>query len=383
MKKQIGTETKQAAQASEDTGSEQPIYGVIMAGGVGSRLWPRSREASPKQMLHIMGEGTMIQNTVARLQPLIPPERILIVTNRQQIDGLSEQVPAIPPENFIAEPFGRNTAPCIGLAACAVMRQNDDGVMIVLPADHHIENVREFQNRLRVAAEVATSRGGLVTLGIRPTRPETGYGYIQWSEDRRGIEGFYEQGVRKVRTFAEKPDATTAERFLKSGDFLWNSGMFIWKAGTIMESFEKWLPDLYRQLREIDEASGEPRYDQHLESVYQRITPISIDYGVMEKAREVYVLQCEFGWSDVGSWDETYRLSRKDSDDNLLQGEVVAIDTTGSFVQSSDRMIATIGMKNVIVIDTPDALLICDKGRTQEVQKVVDYLRRKKITSLL
>ena len=358
-------------------------YAVIMAGGVGSRLWPRSREASPKQLLHLMGEGTMIQNTVARLQPLIPPERILVVTNRQQIDGLSAQVPAIPRENFIAEPFGRNTAPCIGLAASAVLRNDGEGVMVVLPADHHIENVREFQNRLRVAVDVAVARGGLVTLGIRPTRPETGYGYIQWSEDRKGIEGFYDQGVRKVRTFAEKPDATTAERFLKSGDFLWNSGMFIWKARTIMESFEKWLPDLYRQLGEIEDRSGTGEYDRNLESVYQRITPISIDYGVMEKAREVYVLQCEFGWSDVGSWDETYRLSRKDADDNLLQGEVVAIDTSGSFVQSSDRMIATIGMKDVIVIDTPDALLICDKGRTQEVQKVVDYLRRKKITSLL
>lgn len=363
--------------------SNPSTYAIIMAGGVGTRLWPRSRTSTPKQLLHLMGEGTMIQNTVARLQPLVPPENIFIVTNASQVEGFLEQVPAIPRENLIAEPFGRNTAPCIGLAATAVRRHDPDGIMMVLPADHWIENVRDFQNRLRLAAEVATAKGGLVTLGIRPTRPETGYGYIQWLEQRKGIDEFYDQGVRKVRTFAEKPDAFTAERFLESGDFLWNSGMFIWQAKTILAEFEHHLPDLYEQICEIDEAYDTESYTAVLEKVYRLVTPISIDYGVMEKAKEVYVIECDFGWSDVGSWDETYRLSRKDNQENALQGEVVAIDTTRSYIRSDGRMIAAIGLEDVIIVDSPDALLVCKRGDSQQVQKVVDYLRRKKITSLL
>lgn len=362
---------------------KRAMYAVIMAGGVGTRLWPRSRERSPKQMLHLIGDGTMIQNTVARLQPMIPPERVLVVTNRKQIDGLSDQVPSIPRENFIAEPFGRNTAPCIGLAASAVLRNDPEGIMIVLPADHHISNVREFQGRLKVAARVASEKGGLVTLGIRPNRPETGYGYIQQKESKKGIEDFYDRGVRQVLTFAEKPDAPTAQRFLESGDFLWNSGMFIWRAGSIMEEFQKHLPDLHGQLNNIEEAYGSNSYEKTLDSVYTQMTSISIDYGVMEKATDVYVLECDFGWSDVGSWDESYRLSRKDKDENLLLGEVVAIDTRGTYVQGSERFVATIGMTDVIIVDTPDALLVCNRGRSQDVQKVVEYLRRKKITGLL
>lgn len=360
-----------------------PVYGIIMAGGVGTRLWPESRESRPKQMLHVIGEGTMIQNTVARLQPMIPPERILIVTNRKQIEGLSSQIPSIPRENFIAEPFGRNTAPCIGLAASAVLRRDPEGIMVVLPADHHIENVREFQNRLGVAARVASATGGLVTLGIKPTRPETGYGYIQWDRSKEGLEEFHNRGVAKVRTFAEKPDATTAQRFLDSGDFLWNSGMFIWRASSIMGAFELYLPDLFEQLGDIESQHGASEYDDNLERVYKQITSISIDYGVMEKAGDVYVLECAFGWSDVGSWDESYRMSRKDGDENLLLGEVVAIDTTGSYVKGDGRFIAAIGMKDCIIVDTPDALLVCNRGRSQDVQRVVEYLRRKKITGLL
>lgn len=363
--------------------STESVYAVIMAGGVGSRLWPRSREASPKQLLHIMGDGTMIQNTVARLQPIVPPERIFIVTNAKQIAGFREQIPAVPEENLIAEPFGRNTAPCVGLAAASVMDRDPNALMVVLPADHWIENVREFQNRIRVACEVAEKKRGLVTLGITPSRPETGYGYIQWRDRQEGIEEFYEQGVRAVRTFAEKPDMKTALRFLQSGDFLWNSGMFIWRADVILDEFNKHLPDLHEQINTIATSFRTENYTEVLESVYKRMTPISIDYGVMEKARNVYVLQCEFGWSDVGSWDEAYRLSQKDQDGNSLLGEVVAIETNNSFVRSDGRMIATIGLEDVIIVDTPEALLVCKRGDSQQVQGVVDYLRRKKINTLL
>lgn len=361
----------------------ESVYAVIMAGGVGSRLWPRSRESSPKQLLHVMGDGTMIQNTVARLQPIVPPERIFIVTNEKQIEGFKQQVPSIPEENLIAEPFGRNTAPCVGLAAASILKRDPEAMMIVLPADHWIENVREFQSRLRIACEVAESKRGLVTLGIMPNRPETGYGYIQWRDRREGIEGFYDQGVRSVRTFAEKPDLKTAQRFLDSGDFLWNSGMFIWRADVILDEFSTHIPDLYEQINTIAASFDSENYTEVLESIYKRMTPLSIDYGVMEKAKNVYVLQCEFGWSDVGSWDEAYRLSRKDKEGNFMVGEVIIIDTTNSYVRSADRMIAAIGMEDVIIVDTPDALLVCKRGDSQQVQGVVDYLRRKKITSLL
>ena len=361
----------------------ESVYAVIMAGGVGSRLWPRSREASPKQLLHVMGDGTMIQNTVARLQPIVPPERIFIVTNEKQIEGFKQQIPAVPEENLIAEPFGRNTAPCVGLAAASVLKRDPDALMIVLPADHWIENVREFQSRIRTACEVAESKRGLVTLGIMPNRPETGYGYIQWRDRREGIEEFYDQGVRSVRTFAEKPDLKTAQRFLDSGDFLWNSGMFIWRADVILNEFNTHIPDLYEQITTIASAFDSENYTEVLESIYKRMTPLSIDYGVMEKAKNVYVLQCEFGWSDVGSWDEAYRLSRKDQEGNFMVGEVITIDTSNSYVRSEGRMIATIGMEDVIIVDTPDALLVCKRGNSQQVQGVVDYLRRKKITNLL
>jgi mannose-1-phosphate guanylyltransferase len=359
------------------------IFAVIMAGGVGSRLWPRSREKSPKQLLHILGEGTMIQNTVARLQPLIPYENIYIVTNRTQSETLKEQVPQIPAGNIIAEPFGRNTAPCIALVTARLRERDPEGVMIVLPADHWIQNVGEFQQKLRLASEAAYELKGLITLGITPTRPETGYGYIQQSDRRDDNNPFHDQGLRRVLTFAEKPDLPTAERFLVSGDFLWNSGMFVWRVDTIQEAFRCYLPELHEQIESIEATKGTDTYQERLDSIYGQIHPISIDYGIMEKAENVYVTQCEFGWSDVGSWDETYRLSRKDANNNSIVGDVVTIDTSGCFIRTAGKMVATVGVEDLIVVDTPDALLICRRGESQRVQGVVDYLRRKKINSLL
>jgi mannose-1-phosphate guanylyltransferase len=359
------------------------IYALIMAGGVGSRLWPRSREKSPKQLLHILGEGTMIQNTVARLHPLVPYENIYVVTNRAQADALREQIPQVPPQNVIAEPFGRNTAPCVALTASYLRDSDPEGVMMVLPADHWIQNVGEFQHKLRLACDAAFELKGLITMGITPTRPETGYGYIQQSDRREERNRFYDQGLRPVLTFAEKPDLPTAERFLASGDFLWNSGMFVWRIDVIEEAFQRFLPELYEQIESIHLTYGSDDYQERLESIYGQIHPISIDYGVMEKARNVYVTQCEFGWSDVGSWDETYRLSRKDANGNSIVGDVVTIDTEGSFIRTAGKMIATVGVEDLIIVDTPDALLICKRGESQRVQAVVDYLRRKKINSLL
>jgi mannose-1-phosphate guanylyltransferase len=254
---------------------------------------------------------------------------------------------------------------------------------MVLPADHWIQNVGEFQHKLRLAADAAYELKGLITMGITPTRPETGYGYIQQSDRREGNNRFHDQGLRPVLTFAEKPDLPTAERFLASGDFLWNSGMFVWRLDVIMETFQRYLPDLYDQIQSIYAAHGSDDYQERLESIYGQIHPISIDYGVMEKASNVFVTQCEFGWSDVGSWDETYRLSRKDANANSIVGDVVTIDTERSFIRTAGKIIATVGVEDLIIVDTPDALLICKRGESQRVQAVVDYLRRKKISSLL
>jgi mannose-1-phosphate guanylyltransferase len=359
------------------------IYAVIMAGGVGSRLWPKSRERSPKQLLHILGDGTMIQNTIFRLQPLIPFERVYIVTNRSQVADLRQQVPQIPPGNIIAEPFGRNTAPCIALAAEQLAVEDPEGVMVVLPADHYIQNIGEFQEKLALASEAASSMGSLITMGITPTRPETGFGYIQQSERHDPNNSFYDAGLRPVLTFAEKPDVPTAERFLSSGDFLWNSGMFVWRIDVIQETFKRYLPELHEQVASIHAAEGSDDYQERLESIYSQIHPISIDYGVMEKADNVYVIQCEFGWSDVGSWDETYRLSRKDTNGNSIVGDVVSINTHRTFIRTNEKLVATVGVEDLIIVDTPDALLICRRGDSQQVQEVVDYLRRKKISNLL
>lgn len=354
-----------------------------MAGGFGSRLWPKSREKSPKQLLHIIGDGTMIQNTIARLQPMIPYERIYVVTNQSQVPGLREQAPQIPPGNIIAEPFGRNTAPCVALAAEALHDLDPEGVMVALPADHFIQNVGEFQEKLRLACEAALDMQCLVTMGITPTRPETGFGYIQQSEDHDGSNSYFDQGVRNVLTFAEKPDLPTAERFLASGDFLWNSGMFVWRIDAIRDALRAHLPDLYEQAEAIYAARGSDQFSDRLAEIYGQIHPISIDYGIMEKADNVFVIQCEFGWSDVGSWDETYRLSRKDANGNSIVGDVVTIDTHRTFVRTAEKLVATVGVEDLIIVDTADALLICRRGESQRVQGVVDYLRRKQITRLL
>ena len=359
------------------------LYAVIMAGGVGSRLWPRSRERSPKQLLHIVGEGTMIQNTVARLQPMVPYENIFIVTNRAQVGAFREQLPQIPESNLIAEPFGRNTAPCIALASVLLSERDPSGVMVVLPADHFIANVRDFQQQLKTACDAAYETRSLVTMGITPTRPETGYGYIQVGEGDGVEQSLCERGVRRVMTFAEKPDLPTAERFLASGDFLWNSGMFVWRVDVITDAIREFLPEMHEQIQELYDAVGTSRFDDVLEHVYSQIHPISIDYGVMEKAHNALVIRCDFGWSDVGSWDETYRLARKDEEGNSLIGDVVTVDTTGTFIRTAGKMIATVGVEDLIIVDTPDALLVCRRGESQRVQAVVDYLRRKKITSLL
>jgi mannose-1-phosphate guanylyltransferase len=358
-------------------------FALIMAGGVGTRFWPRSREKSPKQLLEILGKGTMIQNTVQRLDPIVSPRQVFVITNRVQKSQVKAQLAWIPAENIIDEPLGRNTAPCIGLAALHLRRVDPDAVMVVVPADHVIRKVDEFHRVLRLAVTTAYESGGLLTIGIRPTHPETGYGYIQMHTEEDGSTPHYSRGVRRVKTFAEKPNLATAERFLSSGDFLWNSGMFVWRVDAILREIERCLPDLYRELQKIDAAIDTPQYQATLDLAYGLIRGISIDYGVMEKAENVFVIPAELGWNDLGSWDEVARLSGKDAAGNSITGTVIQRDTSNCFVFSPEKVVATIGVEDLIIVNTDDALLVCRKGRSQDVKEVSDYLKRKQMYEYL
>ncbi len=359
------------------------LYAVIMAGGVGSRFWPRSRERTPKQLLEIVGSGTMIQNTVNRIESLIPSDRILVVTNQLQSEAVQHQLSSLPSKNIIVEPVGRNTAPCIGLAAYQVRRSDPNGVMVILPADHIIRNRDEFLRVVEIAQRVADETNALITIGIKPTHPETGYGYIQIDEEHSERNPYFADGVCRVKTFAEKPNLETAERFLRSGDFLWNSGMFVWKANAILSEIEMHLPDLYTQLMSVDAASDTPQYHDTLETAYGLIRGISVDYGVMEKAGNVFVIKGDFGWSDVGSWDEVVRLSPRDAEGNALRGKVILKDASRNYIDAGDKVVAAVGVEDLIIITTDDAILVCKKGRSQDVKEVVDYIRRKQMNDYL
>jgi len=359
------------------------VYAVIMAGGVGARFWPRSREKSPKQLLEILGKETMIVSTVKRLDSVIDQQNILIVTNKVQKTQIIKQLPHLPSDNIIVEPFGRNTAPCIGLAAKFIHRNDPDAVMVALPADHIIGDIDEFHRVLRLAIWVAYESGKLITVGIHPTRPETGYGYIQYKDVDDGKNPYFSRGIYTVKTFAEKPNEETAKKFLESGEFVWNSGMFIWRVDTILKEIQRSLPEMYEELNKIDVAVGTDKYNQTLELSYKIIRGISIDYGVMEKAKEVLVIRGNFGWSDVGSWDEVYRLTGKDDNGNSITGKAMIQNTKNTMIHSQNKFVAAINVEDLIIIDTDDALLVCKLGKSQDVKEVVDYLKRKQMNEYL
>ncbi len=353
------------------------LFAVIMAGGVGARFWPRSKQTKPKQLLRIFGEKSMIQHTVDRLEGFIEKENIFVITNSIQQPKIQKQLPGIPEENIIAEPFGKNTAPCIGLASVIVEKIDKDAVTITLPADHLIQNEEAFIETLKCAAEHAESSKGLVTLGINPVRPETGYGYIQIDDNE------ISEGIHKVLRFAEKPNLGTAKRFMESGDFFWNSGIFIWKVETILKEIEKYLPDLSEGLDELRPTIGTSEFYKTLANVYGKVKSISIDYGIMENSKEVYMMKGNFEWSDVGSWEAVYQLSEKDKDGNVKEGDVFVSNSSNSYVHSRKKFAAVLGMEDTIVIDTNDSLLVCKREYAQDVKQIVDYLKLKKRNELL
>lgn len=357
------------------------VFVVMMAGGVGTRFWPRSRRKYPKQVLNIVNHETMIQATYKRLKGIVDDSNIFVVTSFEQKEIVKENLTNLKESNFILEPFGRNTAPCIGLAAIHALVKDPDSIMLVLPADHIIQDNSKFKEVTQIAIRFAAENDGLITLGINPTFASTGYGYIQRGEEISKIKNHH---VYKVKTFAEKPNHDTAKRFLKSGDFFWNSGMFIWKTSTILDEIKEKLPEIYQGLLEIKKSIGTSSYTERVDEIYRRIRSISIDYGVMQSADRVFVIPADIGWNDVGSWEIVYDISEKDK--NKIAGDyedLINVDSSECFIHSPEKVVALVGMKNVLVVDTGDALLICKKSHSQKVKDVVDQLHKKGLNELL
>ncbi len=348
------------------------LYALIMAGGGGTRLWPLSRREHPKQMLDLLGDRTMFQMAVDRLLPLLPPEQIFVVTAAEQVAPLAEQVPALPRENFVVEPMGRGTAPCVGLSALHLRERDPDAVMAVLTADHYIRRKETFRAALQAAQQVA-EEGYLVTMGIEPTFPSTGYGYIRQGEElgQAGEFDYYE-----VQRFTEKPDAETAAQFLASGDYAWNSGMFIWRVERILDEIHSLMPDLSDVLQTLGNTLGGSEYETCLQEHWPGLQKETLDYGIMEKADRVAVIPVDLGWSDVGTWGAVMELREADAMGNVLRGNVLPVDTENSMILAQGgRLVATVGVENLIVVDSPDALLITRPDRSQDVREVVDRLR--------
>jgi len=352
-------------------------YAVIMAGGGGTRLWPFSIQSHPKQVLQITGNRSLFQVTIDRLEGLFPTERIFVVTTGSQAEELKKQCPQVPKENFFLEPMPRGTASVIGLAAVALRSCDPEAIMCVLTSDHYIGNVPYFQFLLSSAYQIA-SKGFLVTLGIKPTYPATGYGYIQRGQ---ALLEFQDNQAFQVKRFKEKPNEDLAREMVAAGDYDWNSGMFFWRVDRIMDEFHRSMPELAGQLEQIGKFWLTGQRETILNSIWPEIKPETIDYGVMEKAENVIVLSAdELGWNDIGSWDSLFEVLPADENGNIIIGaEYLGLDTKSSLVcaDSKDRLIVTIGMKNVIVVVTGKALLVCPREETQRVREIVNILNQK------
>jgi mannose-1-phosphate guanylyltransferase len=358
---------------------KKDIYAVIMAGGGGTRFWPWSREKRPKQVLPILSDRSMIWETVERIRPYVPREKIFIVTARSQVSDLRREIPRIPEENLLAEPVGRNTAPCLCLAAVHIHRRDPRGVMVVLSADHYIGSRRGFLRTLRAAVEFAREQDYLVTLGVAPTGPETGYGYIEKGKilaKSRGLQ------VLQAKSFREKPSLPKAKGYLRTGKYLWNSGMFVWRADVFWEAVKNHLPGLYGEMRRLEKTVGTPREKKALEETYACCPAVSVDYGIMEKARNVALIEAQFSWNDVGSWAALGKICRPDKNGNALiscrregQSRGLLLESSGCLVRSEEKLIALVGMKDTVVVEAGNALLVCPRDRSQEVRRVLEELK--------
>ena len=349
-------------------------YAVVMAGGVGSRFWPKSRESKPKQYLSLLEDGTLIQNTVTRLLGLVDEHQLIVVTTESQKELLIEQLPWVPQEHILYEPFGKNTAPAIGLAAIHLFHQDPQSIMVVAPADHRITKTKTFLSCLRTAiATVEQDPEALVTLGVPPTYPATGYGYIHIAESTDLDSVFH------VQRFTEKPPLDRAEDFVRQGTYYWNSGIFVWKAATLLSRLHRFMPNLYQGLQRIAATMEKAEYSKTVHDVYAGLESKSIDYGVMEKAKKhVYMVRADCGWSDLGTWQEVYKNLPKDKDGNAVKGKPLLKDVKNSYIESHHRTVSVIGVSDLIVVDEPDALLICKLDHSQDVRWVKSQLDQNK-----
>ncbi|MDP2067404.1 MAG: mannose-1-phosphate guanylyltransferase [Lutibacter sp.] len=351
---------------------DKNYYAVIMAGGVGSRFWPMSTEQFPKQFHDMLGTGsTLIQKTVSRFEKIIPSENILIATNKKYENLVFGQLPKISSKQLLLEPAMRNTAPCILYSAYKIYNENPDGIMVVAPSDHWIEDEQEFLKNIKTAFDFCTENDALVTLGIQPTNPNTGYGYIQFENS--------ENELKKVKKFTEKPNLEKAEQFLKSGDYLWNAGIFVWSVKSILTAFKTHLPEMFAIFSEGENNYNTALETQFIESNYAFSENISIDFGIMEKANNVFVLPVNFAWNDLGTWSSLYHELKKDSDQNAtLGGNVIFIDSANNIVQTqSKKRVVIQGLNDYIVIEKEDVMLICPKNKEQEIKQITSAVKTK------
>jgi mannose-1-phosphate guanylyltransferase len=347
-------------------------YAIIMAGGEGKRFWPLSTRSYPKQFLDILGNGqTLFQETYQRFQQICPEANILVVTNEDYKGLIQEQVPEISDDQILPEPVGRNTAPAVAYGAFRIQALDPDGTMVVAPSDHFILNEDLFAQRIEEGMQTAAASQSLITLGIHPTRADTGYGYIQM-EDSAATES-----LRRVKTFTEKPNKELAEYFLNSGEFLWNAGIFIWHTQTVLDSFQQYMPELYESLKEGRTYFNTAQEPDFIREVYPTLPMTSVDYGIMEKAEQVYVLPANFQWSDIGTWNSVFELLGKDEKNNALQGkQIFTRNAKDSLVQiTPDKLVALNNVDNLIVVDTGDCLLIADRNEEQEIRQVVNEIK--------
>jgi mannose-1-phosphate guanylyltransferase len=384
-----------------------PACAVLLAGGRGTRFWPRSRMRMPKQLLDITGQGTMLRETASRLAPLIPLRNLWAVTNVEQASAVRNQLPGVPASHILAEPVGRNTAAAIGLAAIHLAHEHGNAVMAVLPSDSYVADVARYRNLVRAALELARTPGNLVVLGVPPATPETGYGYIERElvlARPRGVAAY------AVRRFTEKPPLPLARKYVVSGKYYWNAGMFFWRASTYLENLQRFLPATHDALAELRESIGTKRYASALRRIYPRLENISVDYAVMEPATRlrlegrgfnpavrrgprvralapevpsVVVIPAKIGWSDIGSWGAVHELLAGHAAANVSAGPSFTLDATGNYFYSRKKFVAAIGVHDLVLVETDDALLLCPRNRSQDVGKIVKWLESKKLSRLI